>query len=70
MLYSLIFHIAFSKSRSYVRICGAFTVYCVSVYLLAVRFHILKENSSTKMNLKRKGIRYNKLFSFFLLHMK
>ncbi|XP_040983376.1 cyclin-dependent kinase 19 isoform X2 [Aquila chrysaetos chrysaetos] len=34
-------------------------VYCVSVYLLAVRFHILKENSSMKMNRKRKGIRIN-----------
>lgn len=52
---------------SYVHLCGVFTVYCVSVYLLAVRFHILKENSLTKMNLKRKGIRYDKtpLFFFF-----
>lgn len=50
-------------------VCGVFAVYCVAVYLLAVRFHILKENSSMKMNLKRKGIRYNKLFFFFLLSM-
>lgn len=42
-------------------------VYCVPVYLLAVRFHILNENSLMKMNLKRKGIRYNKLFFFFFL---
>lgn len=43
------------------------SVYCVSVYLLAVRFHILKENSSMKMNLKRKGIRYNKLFFLIII---
>lgn len=57
--------LALSKWMSYVHICWVFTVHCVSVYLLAVRFHILKENSSMKMNLKRKGIRYNKLPFFF-----
>lgn len=60
-LYALVFNIALSKCMPCVHICGVFTVYCVSVCLLAVRFHIQKENSSMKMNLKRKGIRYNKL---------
>lgn len=60
VLYALVFNIVLSKCMPCVHICGVFTVYCVSVCLLAVRFHIQKENSSMKMNLKRKGIRYNK----------
>lgn len=61
VLNALVCNIALSKYVPYVHIWWVFTVYCVSVCLLAVRFHIRKENSSMKMNLKRKGIRYNKL---------
>uniref|UniRef100_A0A8C3GVB7 cyclin-dependent kinase n=1 Tax=Corvus moneduloides TaxID=1196302 RepID=A0A8C3GVB7_CORMO len=47
------------------RLCRTLTfkrILCLhQMCLLAVRFHIQKENSSMKMNLKRKGIRYNKL---------
>lgn len=67
MLYALVFNVVLSKCMPCVHICGVFTFYCISVCLLAVRFRIRKENSSMKMNLKRKGIRYNKLLVWLFL---